>query len=694
MSETAYLYPVSPTNVPESTTAVSPAFKKEVSGVMGSIVLFFIVYLLLFAFSLALVFGSVYGGIALIVAVPKIIIIFIGIGLIGLGVMVFIFLIKFLFAVSRFDHSRSVEITKNDQPRLFDFISKLTKEVQTPFPKKIYLSPDVNAAVFYNSSFWSMFLPVRKNLQIGLGLVNSLNVSEFKAVMAHEFGHFSQRSMKLGSFVYNVNKIIHNMLFENTSYAGFLSSWARMDGIFAFFASITARIAQAIQWILRQVYAVVNKSYMRLSREMEFHADAVAASVAGSQSLISALRRIELANTGYDIAMQKCDDLFRQKKVSENIYHNQKSVLLHLASEFNLPLEHEIPVVSDQFIAENNNSRINYKDQWASHPATDDRVQHLDKLAVPAEVMSESAWQLFDNHEGLQTILTRKIYENLEMDKDVTTIGSEEFKENFNAELKKYKLPAAYNGFYDSRQVAILDMEEVVPANGIDFHQIFSMGNASLLKKVNTSGNDLNVLKAIQGKHIHTKTFDFDGVKYKSTDAARVIAMLEEEHQQQKSELESIDKQAIAYFLYKAGEKGKAADLKFGYRRYFEYRIAADNFLKTINDTMQMLQPIYEGNSVQIEQINSIIGDLKFEQEPKLKRQLREWVSVGIFDKDPELKTKVQMFADANFVYFNDTRFINHELLTLNEVCSQSWTSVHIFLFETFKSILEAQLEL
>jgi Zn-dependent protease with chaperone function len=37
-----------------------------------------------------------------------------------------------------------------------------------------------------------MFLPIKKNLQIGLGLVNSLNVSEFKAVMAHEFGHFTQ----------------------------------------------------------------------------------------------------------------------------------------------------------------------------------------------------------------------------------------------------------------------------------------------------------------------------------------------------------------------------------------------------------------------------------------------------------------------------------------------------------------------
>jgi Zn-dependent protease with chaperone function len=128
-----------------------------------------------------------------------------------------------------------------------------------------------------------MVFPVRKNLEIGLGLVNSINISELKAVIAHEFGHFSQRSMKLGSFTYNVNRIIYNMLYENNSYTGFLNAWGRLHGILSFFANITVKIAQGIQYILREMYKVINKSYMGLSREMEFHADAVAASVAGGK---------------------------------------------------------------------------------------------------------------------------------------------------------------------------------------------------------------------------------------------------------------------------------------------------------------------------------------------------------------------------------------------------------------------------
>jgi Zn-dependent protease with chaperone function len=46
----------------------------------------------------------------------------------------------------------------------------------------------------------------RKNLQIGIGLVNSVTVSEFKAVLAHEFGHFSQRSMKVAAIASSLSR--------------------------------------------------------------------------------------------------------------------------------------------------------------------------------------------------------------------------------------------------------------------------------------------------------------------------------------------------------------------------------------------------------------------------------------------------------------------------------------------------------
>lgn len=266
------LYPISPSNVDNRKLLPSLPFKKQVSKVIVSIILFFVVYVLLLLAATVLAVSCFYFGITIIIAVPKFLTLVLGFGLIAVGISLLFFLIKFIFSVSKNENAARALVTEEEQPDLFAFIRKVTEETKTPFPKKIYLSDAVNASVFYNSSFWSMILPVKKNLEIGLGLVNSINISEFKAVMAHEFGHFSQRSMKLGSFTYNVNRVIYNMLYENTSYTKFLQTWGSLHGLLSLFAGITAKVAQGIQWILKQMYQVINKNYLGLSREMEFHA--------------------------------------------------------------------------------------------------------------------------------------------------------------------------------------------------------------------------------------------------------------------------------------------------------------------------------------------------------------------------------------------------------------------------------------
>jgi Zn-dependent protease with chaperone function len=697
MSTAIFLYPANPANVPPAITQPSPAFKKEVSGVMGSILLFFFVYLVLFILSIALAAACLYGGFAIITNVGNILVMIAGVGVMGLGVMVFVFLVKFLFAVSRYDRSGIIEVKEDEQPQLFAFIRQLTKDTQTPFPKKVFLSADVNASVFYDSGFWSMFLPVKKNLQIGLGLVNTLNISEFKAVMAHEFGHFSQRSMKLGSFVYNVNKIIHNMLYENTSYAGFLNNWASIGDIFAFFANVTAKIAQGIQAILRKMYGVVNKSYMRLSREMEFHADAVAASVSGSQSLVTALRRLELANSGYTIALQKCDDLYREKKISSNIYRNQTSVLLQLASEFKLPIQHGLPVVSDEFLRNNNLARVNFKDQWASHPTTEDREKSLNDLAVPAETMHESAWVLFSNREQLQEQLTQKVYEQVEKGKDIITINEKDFEEKLHHDIRRFSFPDMYNGFYDGRQVAIADIEKIgMEENLPDLQELFGPDNVALPKKINAVANDIEIVKAIGDKRIQTKTFDFDGVKYKRSEVGKVIAQLEAEQKSKQDQLELTDRQAMDWFYRHALKQygtAKAQELKALYAEYFELRKNADAFNEVIVETMQRLAPLYMG-SVPVDHVTAMIADLKRDHEPQLRTHLKKWLEIGAFSKDPELWTHIKKFINHERTYFNGTTFFDSEWQDFNRACNEGWNAVSNYLFEKFKTILEMQAEM
>lgn len=692
---TTYPFPPAPENLPASVTAPSASFKAEVKKVLGSILSFFGVYVLLLLLSVGLIAVCFYLGYVIIVTMPRLITIVAGLGLMGVGVMVFVFLIKFIFSVSRYDRSAIIEIKESDQPMLFGFIRQLTQETQTPFPKKIFLSSDVNACVFYDSSFWSMFLPVKKNLQIGLGLVNALNLSEFKAVMAHEFGHFSQRSMKLGSFVYQVNKIIHNMLYENSGYAAFLQSWANIDGVFALFASITAGIANGIQRVLREMYGLINKKYMSLSREMEFHADAVAASVSGSESLSSALRRIEMASSGFDIALSKCDEFLKEQKVSSNIFPLHTSVMLRLAEENKLPLRNGLPVISKEFLNSMNFSRVNFKDQWASHPSVDDRVAALEKLAISAESWDQTAWVLFDKREELQQLLTKKIYERAGNLEGAGSIDEKEFEHQLRNEVAKNSLPPEYNGFYDSREIALIEADlSLPPDEGTSFEGLFTRENAILHKRIFATSGDLELVKAIHDNRIDTESFDFDGEKFNRSDAPAIIEQLEKELKEANESMEKKDINAIRHFIQQAGKKdmAAAAALQADYETYFSLRRQANTFLITINTMLESLQPVFSGQTIPLEQIHTLISRLTESHEPQFKNELDVWKDMGVFKLQPGMHGRVTDFISSTCVYFHDNHFLDEELSGLHSMCTESWKMVNEFIFEKYKKILQDQL--
>jgi Zn-dependent protease with chaperone function len=164
-----------------------------------------------------------------------------------------------------------------------------------------------------------MFLPIKKNLTIGVGLVNTSTKQELKAILSHEFGHFSQRSMKVGSYVYNVNKIIFNLVNDDESYRNSIESWANMSGYFSIFAAISLFITRKFNG-LTKMYSFVNIRHMALSREMEFHADEVAAHIAGSLALEESLLRIELASSSYNNVLSFYDHKISKNQSSKNIY--------------------------------------------------------------------------------------------------------------------------------------------------------------------------------------------------------------------------------------------------------------------------------------------------------------------------------------------------------------------------------------
>ena len=693
-------YPPNPLHVPAAVTEPSASFKKEVKKVMTAITLFFIVYILLIIFSIVLAVSCITLGISIIALLGSLIGLAAGLGIISIGVLVFVFLVKFIFSVKKFDTSGSIEITEADQPVLFAFIQQLTKDTQTQFPRKIVISPDVNACVFYNDSFWSMIFPVKKNLQIGLGLVNSLTISEFKAVMAHEFGHFSQRSMKLGSFVYNVNKVIYNMLYENKNYGAFLNSFGSLHWAIYIFVSITIELVKLIQKILQKMYGFINKSYMGLSREMEFHADAVAATVSGGNHLVAALQKLEISDACYNTVIQKANDWLKEKTAFENIYTKHHVVMAQYAKDNNLPVLNNVPQVNNEFYASFQQSRINIKDQWASHPSREDRERHLQQLNIEAVSDNRPAWLLFDKPAELQKEVTRTLYKDIAGDLKNETVTGDHFKERYLAEISVYHLPAQYNGYFDDNQPANLDVDNAlneVPGltiNEAEFDNLFSAEKKALLKSLKVSQSDAQILHAIADKQAAIKTFDYNGQKYKKAAAAGILLQLEQEIREQEMAITNHENKITTFFFSAARQNNNGDDLAFRnhYLQYSSTRKKMDEYTAICHRIVNLFAPLVTGQQMTLQDADTLASNLRKESN-SLRPLLIEWIDKKVFINNSTFNEKAMKFCGATYRYFSGDGFFDMELKELDDIVKESMRELIPWQYAGFKSLLEYQLQ-
>ena len=658
-----------------------------------SIVLFVTVYLILVAAAVVLAIVFCWGGVSLIMSFTNFLGLLFGLGMIAAGISVFIFLVKFIFSVTKDENSLRVEVTEKEQPQLFAVIRELTTATGTKFPKKIFFSPTVNAAVFYNSSFWSMFLPIRKNLEIGLGLVNSVSVSEFKAVMAHEFGHFSQRSMQLGSFTYNVNRVIHNMLYENKGYSNFLNAWGKLHWITSLFAKLTAKIAQGIQLILRTMYGLINKSYMGLSREMEFQADAIAAAVSGGNNLVTALSRVEIAGSCYNIALSEANARVKQNMVSRNIFSNQLTIFRSIAEEYDLPQTQGLPNVSFHFVTSFSRSRINFRNQWASHPTLEERKNHLDRLGLELPADQSSAWVLFVEPLALQEKLTSNLYKTVQFDGPVDFYDERQFEAQYLGRKAEYALPVEYKGYYEGRYIETKDwdiekllLEPYVP---LRFEEIFNEETFQLQAAINSNKKDAELARTIKEKKIDVKTFDFDGVKYDARDGEKVALLLDKEVEAQIERQRKLDKEAFLFFLHRPGSDRER--ILSNYRQWKRHHSLYDEYVQVVNRVLQKIRPFYAGG-LGLEEVNNIISGLKEKEEKDLKVKYGELELTGILAGEEELYSRVRTFLSRDYAYFIDKSFQNEELDELKGLAIDVANAFNRYQFKLYKKMLVEQL--
>ncbi|MCO6360958.1 M48 family metalloprotease [Roseivirga pacifica] len=640
---------------------ISKDFKNASRKAILSLVFFAICYLLIVLLTLGIAAAAVFGAYLLVVSFPRFITLALGVGILGFAVIIVLFLFKFLGKNTKQDLSHLHEIKGGDNPLLFAMLDELVKNINTKFPKRVFLSYDVNASVFFNSSFWSMFFPVKKNLQIGLGLINTVTEAELKAILAHEFGHFSQKEMKIGSYVYNVNQVIHNLLFENDSFDDTVERWAGISSYFSIFVIPAVKVISAVKWLLVKLYTVVNKTHLALSREMEFHADAIAAETTSPNSLKTGLLRLELSETALSSGLSIYNIEKYEAKRSENIYPEQTYVMQFLAKQRGVEILNDLPLVSLSVYNSLNNTKLVIKDQWASHPSIEDRINSLDALKInhSHEDKFAPAKLLLGDHVQLEKHFTEELFSHYPNKTEV--MNFEDFKGVFVKEYNKSSLPSTFNGYYDNKAPLVFDIPTSLKQLDISIESLFNDDMVAKVIEQTTLENDINTLEHIANKNISTKTFDYDGKKYNRKEAKKLIGTLRTAQDKLKEQILVNDVAIFEFFLQREADSDREESLKRLYSNYFEFESKTNNRLELYFKASNALQFINERT-----QHNEIkVKLMEFEPiEKALKAELSDLYSKEYLKVEltKEAQKKVDIYLAEKLAYFGKKDYFHGNL--------------------------------
>lgn len=481
---------------------------------------FLLYYLLLIALGVIIVIGSFWGSYHLIIDVlPEvgsgraiILIIMSVIGLCLLAIMLGIYLIKPLFAFKKNHNETRVEVFETECPDLFAMIRDVAGKTGCKMPKHVYLSPDVNACVFYDTSFWSIFFPIKKNLEIGLGLFDGTSVEEVKSIIAHEFGHFSQNSMKVGSTVYVTNTVLHDLIYAEDFWDRFVDKWCLSDtGVIRFFGVLTRGLTNIIKRLTFYVYKFVQKGYLKLSRYMEYDADNIACQCVGSDNFVSAMCKIDSLSNKDGLYKHLLSNLIDEKKIVAN-YFIGKRIVANIIPNKDMPvLQYDEQLIKPIRTFEIE-SRVKVEDVWSSHPSLEDRLDNARTQHCPATVSGNPipSWSLIPDGilERVSTNYTAFIRKNV--DGEISYISDEQLKEWMQKEVSENFMDDRLRPFFGKNIIQFdVDKEVEMPTESP-----LTESNARKIAEFSALLNDWSILNQVNLGQIEAREVLVDGKVY------------------------------------------------------------------------------------------------------------------------------------------------------------------------------------
>jgi len=320
-------------------------------------------------------------------------------GLLG-SVLLTIFLLRPL--VATIDHGpQPVRLDPTREPILFDLVDRVTDAVGAPMPDEILVDSDANASARLTHGAFSKGL----TLTIGMPLIYGLDLQSLTGVLAHEFGHFTQRvGMRSSSLVHQINYWFYRQVHERDNWDRFVERWLETENVVLTLAAVLAQIGSFLVRLLLHLLSMLAALFSySLSREMEFDADRYEIGLVGSAAYAKTALAMRTLGAGHHMAVADVSMAFDSDRKIENLPRLAAQISANFSDQERQAIMAEVDEV---------NASV-----FDTHPSDKARIRKAKEMNMPAHfVHTGPAVKLLREPDRLSRLVTLQWYRSFGVD--------------------------------------------------------------------------------------------------------------------------------------------------------------------------------------------------------------------------------------------------------------------------------------
>ena len=209
------------------------------------------------------------------------------------------------------------KIEPGRHPAFDALVNGIARKMGMRPPTQVIVTNEVNASASLGEGIGSVF-GNRLELMVGLPLASTMSVAQLGGIIAHEYGHFSQRiGMRLSHLISAVTNWLYRTAYTYDKWDIWLAIRAEaeegvsIERVVLWISNIYRFVLKCVAWLAGAVTCLTR-------RQMEYHADVPNIDFSGSEDFATTSIRLAEVNCAFQVALSNCEAFWVDRRLPEN----------------------------------------------------------------------------------------------------------------------------------------------------------------------------------------------------------------------------------------------------------------------------------------------------------------------------------------------------------------------------------------